>query len=67
MHEIIQVDMHRQVFTCAYRYRLYQRKMLQDDSIALGYFRCRLQIALHHSRRMKRTAHPSMFSRGALS
>ena len=66
MHEIIQVDMHRQVFTCAYRYRLYQRKMLQDDSIALGYFRCGLQIALRHSRRMKRIAYPRTFAGGAL-
>ena len=66
MHEIIQVDMHGQVFTYAYCDRFYQREMLQDDLIALGYFRCGLQIALHPTGRMKRTAHPSTFAGGAL-
>ena len=66
MHEIIQVDMHRQAFTYAHCDRFYQREMLQDDSIALGYFRCGLQIALRHSRRMKRIAYPRTFAGGAL-
>jgi len=66
MHEIIQVDMHGQVFTYAHCDRTYQREMLQDDSIALGYFRCGLQIALYHTHRMKRAAHPNTFAGGAL-
>jgi len=36
MLEIIQVDMHGQVSMYAHCDRLYQREMLQDDSIALG-------------------------------